>query len=153
MSYKSSRGDYLISTDPEKLDIAKIYHWLSTDAYWAKGRSYETFLASLENSIPLGVYELDGTQVAFGRLITDRAVLGILSDVYVDPPHRGIGLGKWVTESSANLMKEFGGKRLMLRTNDAHGVYASVGFVELSDPEAWMTLDLLQYKSTANENE
>jgi GNAT superfamily N-acetyltransferase len=153
MSFNATRGRYLLSTDPKKLDLPKIYHWLSTDAYWAKGRSHETFLASVENSIPIGVYELDGTQVAYGRVITDRAVLGILSDVYVEPLHRGTGLGKWITETSANVMKEFGAKRLMLRTNDAHGVYASVGFIELSDPEAWMTLDLSQYKSTANENE
>ena len=151
MVVNSSRGNYEVSTDPSKLDHGKIFHWLSTDAYWAKGRSHETFLASVEHSIPIGVYEKDGTQVAFGRLISDHAVLGILSDVYVDPLHRGKGLGRWVTETSANIMKGFGGKRLMLRTNDAHGVYAEIGFTQLTDPEAWMMLDILQYESTENE--
>ena len=34
-----TRADgYLLSTDPARLDLDRVHHWLSTDAYWALGR-------------------------------------------------------------------------------------------------------------------
>lgn len=32
---------YEISPDPARLDPDRIHHWLSTDAYWALGRTRE----------------------------------------------------------------------------------------------------------------
>ncbi|MEU2792211.1 hypothetical protein [Streptomyces sp. NPDC007100] len=44
MNDSSSDGipaGYEVSTDPARLDLALIHHWLSTDAYWALGRPRE----------------------------------------------------------------------------------------------------------------
>jgi hypothetical protein len=37
-------------------------------------------------------------------------------------------------------LRSFGLRRILLATNDAHGVYAKVGFRPLTQPERWMEL-------------
>jgi hypothetical protein len=69
-------GEYSISTDPERLDIAFIHDFLSTKSYWAQGRSRETVALSIENSACFGVYAPDGRQVGSARLVTDQATGG-----------------------------------------------------------------------------
>jgi hypothetical protein len=70
-------GDhYIMSTDRDKLDFVTIHQWLSTDAYWAMGRSLEVVKASIANSLPFGIFlrgppEQPQEQVAFARAITD----------------------------------------------------------------------------------
>jgi hypothetical protein len=71
------RGDgYMLSTDRDKLDFVTIHQWLSTDTYWATGRSLEVVKASIANSLPFGIFfegspEQAREQVAFARAITD----------------------------------------------------------------------------------
>src|SRR5580658_3882978 len=42
------RGEYIISTDQARLDIAMIHAYLSGSAYWALGRSLEVVRRSIE---------------------------------------------------------------------------------------------------------
>ncbi|MGK5737356.1 GNAT family N-acetyltransferase [Micromonospora sp. URMC 103] len=137
-----TRADgYLLTTDPGRLDLARVHHWLSTDAYWAIGRERETVEHSFAGSIPFGVYRPgDGRQVAVARVVTDRATFAWLCDVYVDPAERGRGLGTWLAASVRDHLADLGVRRIVLATNDAHGVYAKVGFTPVH-PERWMELD------------
>lgn len=85
---------YELSTDPERLDIDRVHTWLSTDAYWALGRTRETTVRAIARSVVFGVYRpTDQAQVAFGRAVTDETTIAWLCDVYVDPAQRGRGLG------------------------------------------------------------
>lgn len=130
---------YLLSTDPDRIDLDRVHRWLSTDAYWALGRSRETVAASFAGSIPYGVYA-GGEQVAVARVITDRATFAWLCDVYVAPPERGRGVGTWLATAVRDHLAGLGVRRILLATHDAHGVYAKVGFTPV-EPGRWMEWD------------
>jgi len=89
------RGEYVISTDPVRLDIAMIHQYLSGSAYWALGRSLEVVRRSIENSLAFGVYHQQA-QIGFARVVTDYATFAWLADVFVLPEFRGQGIGKWL---------------------------------------------------------
>ena len=40
--YEKTKGDYLISTDPSKLNVEVIHNYLSQESYWAKDIPFET---------------------------------------------------------------------------------------------------------------
>ncbi|SMQ15107.1 Acetyltransferase (GNAT) family protein [Streptomyces sp. Ag82_O1-12] len=132
---------YEISTDPGRVDRARVHHWLSTDAYWALGRSREKQDRAIDGSLNFGVHEtVSGEQVAYARVITDRATFGWLCDVYVDPSVRGKGVGSTLVAAVRDEMRQYGVRRVLLATHDAHGVYAKLGFAQLERPEHWMAL-------------
>ena len=132
---------YEISTDPARLDTELIYRWLSLDAYWARGRSRDQQDRAIAGSLNFGAYVAgSGVQTGFARVVTDYATFGWLCDVYVDPAARGLGLGTALAEAARDHLAPYGLRRLLLATDDAHGVYAKLGWVALSAPEKWMTL-------------
>ncbi|MCX5395964.1 GNAT family N-acetyltransferase [Streptomyces sp. NBC_00102] len=133
--------DYDISTDPARLDPARIHHWLSTDTYWALGRSRATQDAAIAASLNFGVYERgSGNQVGYARVVTDHVTFAWLCDVYVDPAARGRGLGVRLAEAVRDHLVPAGVRRILLSTGDAHGVYGKVGFHGLEQPGNWMAL-------------
>jgi GNAT superfamily N-acetyltransferase len=129
-----------IATDPDRLDLDRIHHWLSTDAYWALGRSRETMERSVAASLNFGVYQPDGAQVAYARVVTDLATFAWLCDVYVDRAHRGLGVGTWMVGAVRDHLAPYGMRRILLATLDAHGVYARLGFVPFPNPERLMLI-------------
>jgi len=131
---------YELSSDRARIDLPRVHHWLSTDAYWAMGRSAERMRAAVEGSTPYGIY-LGGEQVAVARIITDGAIFAYLCDVYVDRGHRGKGLGGWLVESLRDHLAERGLTRFLLVTQDAQSLYARYGFAGV-DPGRWMMCDL-----------
>ncbi|MGW2838771.1 GNAT family N-acetyltransferase [Streptomyces sp. NPDC001493] len=133
--------DYDISTDPARLDAARVHHWLSTDTYWALGRSRAKQDAAIAASLNFGVYERSsGTQVGYARVVTDHVSFAWLCDVYVDPAVRGQGLGVRLAEAVRDHLAPAGVRRILLATGDAHGVYEKVGFRGLEEPGQWMAL-------------
>lgn len=136
MVHEVRQGDILISCDLQKLDVNRIHAFL-TASYWAEGVSQETVARSIENSVPFGLY-LDGEQVGFARVISDRASYAYLADVYVEEPHRGKGLSKLLLGAVMAHPELQGLRRWILGTRDAHGLYRRFGFTELQRPERWM---------------
>lgn len=130
-----------IDTDQQRLDVPTIHRWLSTDAYWALGRSLETTRSAIANSICYGVYAPDGSQVGIARVVTDGATFAWLCDVYIDRGSRGVGLGTWLATSIVADVQAQGVPRMVLATADAHEVYRKAGFVELAAPQRWMEID------------
>ncbi|MEV5440429.1 GNAT family N-acetyltransferase [Streptomyces sp. NPDC052682] len=132
---------YEFSADPARIDAARVHHWLSTDAYWALGRSREKQDRAIEGSLNFGVYaSVSGEQVAYARVVTDRATFAWLCDVYVDPGVRGKGLGTALVAAVREHLRPYGLRRVLLATHDAHGVYEQVGFRALERPDRWMAL-------------
>jgi GNAT superfamily N-acetyltransferase len=132
---------YEISTDPSRIDAERVHRWLSTDAYWAIGRPREKQDRAIEGSLNFGVYEaLSGEQVAYARVVTDRADFAWLCDVYVDPSVRGKGLGTALVGAVREHLRPYGLRRVLLATRDAHEVYEKVGFTALDRPDRWMVL-------------
>jgi ribosomal protein S18 acetylase RimI-like enzyme len=130
-----------LSDDPERLDVDLIHHWLSTDSYWAAGRTLETVRTAIAGSTAVGVYGPTGRQVAFARVVTDGAVFAYLCDVYVARDCRGVGLGRWMVHRLRDDLAARGLTRFLLTTRDAQGVYGPLGFAAV-DPGRWMECNL-----------
>ncbi|GGZ93500.1 GNAT family N-acetyltransferase [Streptomyces echinoruber] len=132
---------YEFSADADRIDAARVHRWLSTDAYWALGRPREKQDRAIAGSLNYGVYEaVTGEQVAYARVVTDRATFAWLCDVYVDPSVRGKGLGTALVAAVREHLRPYGLRRMLLATHDAHGVYEKAGFGPLERPEQWMAL-------------
>jgi len=134
-------SDYRLSEDPDEIDMERVARWISTDAYWAKGRTREVVERSFANSVPAGIYAHDGQQVAVARIVSDRATFAWLCDVYVDRDHRGRGLGTMLANWAVAWAQRHDIKRVVLATLDAHEVYAKAGFAPMAHPERWMEID------------
>ncbi|MGO4600324.1 GNAT family N-acetyltransferase [Terrabacter sp. 2YAF2] len=133
--------DYEIDSDLARMDLDRVHQWLSTDAYWALGRTRETVETAARNSLNFGAFTSDGTQVAYARVVTDHATFAWLCDVYLDRDHRGQGLGTRLSEAVVAKLRPMGLKGVLLSTLDAHDLYARVGFVPMPNPEKLMILD------------
>ncbi|MFJ3788591.1 GNAT family N-acetyltransferase [Kitasatospora sp. NPDC090091] len=131
---------YELSTDASRIDVGLVHHWLSTDAYWALGVSRETVEQGVRASLNFGVFDAAGAQVAYARIVSDLATFAWLCDVYVDPAHRGRGLGTWLAAEIRDHLAPYRLRRILLATQDAHGVYAKAGFTPLPNPERMMVL-------------
>jgi GNAT superfamily N-acetyltransferase len=145
------RGEFLISTDPARLDLDVIHGFL-TNCYWAKGIPREVVARSIEHALCFGIYDGSGAQVAFARVISDFATVAYVGDVFVIDSHRGRGLGKWLMETITQHPALQGLRRWILTTRDAHGLYSQVGFTPVKFPERYMERhDPHVYESSADE--
>ena len=86
--------NYQVSSDKARLDISLIYDYLSNSSYWAKGCSRSTVEKSIENSLCFGVYDGNGVQVGFSRVVTDFSTFAWIMDLFILPDYRGLGLSK-----------------------------------------------------------
>jgi GNAT superfamily N-acetyltransferase len=129
MSREWQRGEFTISTDPDRLDVIGIHEFLSNSSYWAQGRRLETIQRSIDNSLNFGLY--DGKrQIGFARVVTDYATFAWLADVFILPDYRGRGLSKWLMEVVVSHPELQGLRRWLLATRDAHELYRRFGFTE-----------------------
>ncbi len=125
-----------ISTEKERLDIDFIHQFL-TNAYWAKGRTKEDVVTTIEHCLNFGVY-LNDTQIGFARVLTDYTVFGYLMDVFIIEEHRGNGYAKLLVKTIMEHKDLQKIKRWMLATSDAHGLYKQFGFDAIPDPTVIM---------------
>jgi N-acetylglutamate synthase-like GNAT family acetyltransferase len=132
------RGDFLLSTDRDRLDL-NVIHGFLTESYWAKGIPSEVVVRSIQNSLCFGVYKR-AQQVGFARVISDFASFAYLADVFVLEAFRGHGLGKWMMEVIMRHPQLQGLRRWTLATRDAHPLYAQFGFTPLNKPGNFMEL-------------
>lgn len=121
-----SKGEFLISDDPLAVDVDFVERMLRT-SYWAPNRARSVIERSLEASVPLSVFHR-GRQVAFARIVSDLVTFAWIADVIVDPQYRGRGIGKWMMECIMEHPAVAGTSQQLLRTTDAHGLYARYGF-------------------------
>ncbi len=126
---------YTVSTDKSKLDIPLIHGFLTT-SYWAEGRTLATVTASIRGSLCFGMYDGDA-QVGFARVITDYATFAYLADVFILEAHRGHALGKALIKTVLT-RPELRTCGWALFTQDAHELYAQLGFARPAEPEKLM---------------
>ncbi|PSK92609.1 GNAT family N-acetyltransferase [Taibaiella chishuiensis] len=129
----------LISADKAKIDARVVHHFLDQESYWARGIPFDTVVRAIEHSICLGAYLPDGTLAGFGRMITDQATFAYLADVFVQPAYRGQGISKALMQVFCDMADEFGLRRFLLTTQDAHGLYHQYGFDPFPYPERLMS--------------
>jgi len=133
------RGEFLISTSRDRLDLDVIHSFL-TNCYWAKGIPREVVVRSIEHALCFGIYDRNGAQVGFARVISDFATIAYVGDVFVLETHRGQGLGRWLMQCIMQHPTLQNLRRWILTTRDAHGLYAQVGFTPAKAPERFMEL-------------
>jgi len=132
------RNNFTISTARDLLDIMVIQEFLANESYWAQGIPRSILEKCIENSLCFGVYDQEGKQVGFARVVTDYATYAYIADVFILEAQRGLGLSKWLMECIMSHPDLQGLRRWNLATRDAHGLYARYGFTPLRFPERWM---------------
>ena len=135
---ESRRDDYVVSSDPARLDVDAIHAFLAA-SYWSPGIPKDVIERAIRGSLCFGLYHKDG-QVGFARVVTDEATFAYLCDVYVLETHRGRGLGQWMMEVVMAHPSLQGLRRFHLVTRDAHGLYTKLGFKALENPEGHMEI-------------
>ena len=130
------KGDYLISTDNNLLDLAVIHGFLTT-SYWSEGIPFDIVKKSMDHSLNFGLYRGD-QQIGFARVITDYATFAYIGDVFILEEYRGRGLSKWMMEAVAEHPELQGLRQWVLFTRDAHGLYEKTGFVRAENAERLM---------------
>lgn len=129
-----------VTTDKSRFDLDTIHRFLSRDAYWSLGIPRERVEQAIANSLCFAVFDDDGRQAGFARVITDYVSVAYLADVFVLPSHRGRGLSKLMMQAVREHPELQQIRRWLLVTRDAHGLYQQYGFRALSRPERLMEI-------------
>jgi GNAT superfamily N-acetyltransferase len=125
-----------VSADPSRIDLPLVCDFLG-QSYWAKHVPRELVEQSIRNSLCFGAY-LNGQQIAFARVITDRALVAYLADVFVLPEYRRCGVAKALMRNVLDHPELKTARVFLLRTRDAHGLYKRFGFGPVPRPEELM---------------
>jgi GNAT superfamily N-acetyltransferase len=84
-----------LDDDRDRVDVDALWRFLSRQAYWSRWRTrsdVEHQLAGAWRVVAL--YERpSGQMIAFARAVSDGIAVAYLADVYIEPRHRGRGLG------------------------------------------------------------
>lgn len=133
-----SRDGFVVSTEPGAVDRGAVARFL-TQSYWARGIPSETVSKAIDGSLCFSLRDAT-RQVGFARVITDRATIAYLNDVFVLPEFQGKGLGRWLMECVMSHPELQGLRRWVLVTRDAHKLYSEFGFKALARPEGFMEI-------------
>lgn len=135
---------YYISTDKDKLNIPKIHQQVKS-TYWGGYRTLELTTTTIESCLCFGLYTQEDEQIGFARVLTDKVVFAYLMDVLIFEPFKGKGLGKTLVKhilEHPDIKNVF---TVALKTNDAHGLYAPLGFSKVGNSDMWMAMDKAKY--------
>lgn len=120
-------GEFVFSHDKSRMNLDYLYQLLCVPSRYSTGLPPERFPIVIENSLCFGIY-LNGEQVGFSRVVTDKTEFASLWDVFVDEPYRGQGVGKALLKYIFNHPDLRGIFRWFLMTEDAHGLYQKFEF-------------------------
>ena len=108
------------------------WHWIlaalrSKYPGWDLGSAQ--IISAVQNSATFGLYlpEDPPKQIGFARVVSDRAIFSSLTEIYVDPVHRGKGNGTLLM-NAVMASPEMNGTISTLYTKDAERFYAHFGF-------------------------
>lgn len=136
--------EYYISTDKDKLDIPKIHQQVK-NTYWGGYRTLELTTTTIKSCLCFGLYTQEDEQIGFARVLTDKVVFAYLMDVLIFEPFKGKGLGKMLVKyilEHPDIKNVF---TVALKTKDAHGLYAPLGFSKVGNSDMWMAMDKAKY--------
>ena len=126
-----------LSDDPARIDLDRVHGWLAS-SYWTPGITRDRVAKQNAGSHCLGAYDEALGQVGFARVISDKASIAWISDVWVDEAVRGQGLGRRLVRWFLDHPDYATVRRFALVTADAHGVYEEIGFHAPLRPERYM---------------
>jgi len=132
------RDEFTVTCDPNRMDRELVSTFLAS-TYWAQNIPHSIVDKSMDGSMCFALLEAD-RQIGFARVITDRATIAFLADVFILPEYRARGLGTWLIECVLKHPELQGLRRWILVTRDAHELYRKFGFQPLARPEGFMEL-------------
>ena len=122
-----------------EMDFDRVRAMLA-ESFWAPGISRAEVVRSAENSaLVVGAF-LDGRQIGFARVISDKTRFAYILDVYVAEEHRKKGVGRKMMRHILSHRELQDVYQWLLRTRDAHGVYSALGFAPVSRPLDWLEI-------------
>jgi GNAT superfamily N-acetyltransferase len=131
-------GAYELSDDSARVDFPRVHSWLS-ETYWCSGIPFKRLRRGFDNSsVVAGAYLPEHGQCGIARVVTDFTRFAYLMDVFVDPAHRGEGVGKAIVSFLLDHPRMGDIDTWSLATRDAHSLYESFGFTLEPHPERWM---------------
>ena len=132
-------GEFFITTDKTKMDVAAIHDFLSKYSGWSDNIPFDKVKISIENSLNFGLFHNE-KQIGFARVISDFSTIAYLGDIYILDNYRGQGLSKKLIESVMTHPNLQGLRRWILLTSTADWLYEKYGFNKLPKPEIYMEL-------------
>jgi GNAT superfamily N-acetyltransferase len=135
-------GDYELREGAEFVDFIRVQRWLAS-SYWTPGIPMEPIVRAAQGSaLVLSAHHSEYGQVAYGRVVSDRARFAYIGDIWVDEAHRGRGLARALVEFAIQHPELQQVRTWTLATRDAHRVYEPLGFLPMTDPKThantWM---------------
>ena len=127
------RYEYRVSTDPCLLQLDVIHRFLCQTT-WAKDIPKSLVAKAIDGSLCFGLYKGE-EQIGFARVITDRATLAYLSDLFVLDAYQGAGLGQWLLSCVVAHPELQSLRRMLLSTQGGHDLFGKYGFAPLNHPE------------------
>jgi hypothetical protein len=128
-------------TATDLLDIKVIQEFLAKESYWAQGIPRSIVEECIENSLCFGVYDQDGKQVGFARVVSDYAMVAYIANGFIlEAQTAAQGVSKWLMECVLAHPGLQGLRRWNLATPEAHGLYARCRFTPLHFPQRWMEI-------------
>lgn len=149
---QQSFGDFYITTDAAKMDIAAIHDFLCNHSGWSNNIPVERVRNSIENSLNFGLFH-QGRQIGFARVISDYATIAYLGDIYVLDAYRGQGLSKKLMDMVMAHPGLQGLRRWILLTSTANWLYEKYGFTKIPNPDVYMELYNSNVYNCGQENE
>ena len=130
-------GEYTITTDKSKMDVAAIHEFLSKYSGWSNNIPFESVKTAIDNSLNFGLFH-NNQQIGFARVISDFATIAYLGDIYVLEHYRGQGLSKKLMDCVMTHPYLQGMRRWILLTSTANWLYEKYGFTAPAKPEVYM---------------
>jgi GNAT superfamily N-acetyltransferase len=146
------KGEFVLTTDKNLMNVAMIHQYLSEESYWAKDIPLALVERSVNNSLNFGVFCKE-KQIAYARVITDYSTIAYLGDVFVLSDFRGKGISKWLMKEITAHPALQGLRRWILLTADAHDLYNKYGWESIRQPEKWMEKTVLNPYNKTSDNQ
>ena len=116
-----------LDDDPARVDVDELHRFLSTEAYWALGRTRDVVERLVRQATRVvGLYH-GVRQIGFARAFSDGVTIAYLADVYVHPDFRGRGLGEELVREIVD-SGPLASRKWILHTENAHDLYRKLGF-------------------------
>jgi len=129
-------SQFLISNDTKAISRDFIQTaFAGDDINWTGPVPAPILETMIEKACTLGMYAVEPkgpvestnddhpvrSQIGFARIITDYATIAYLTDVYIDPKYRKLGLGKWLMACFQEICAEMPALRRSLLLTGAAG--------------------------------
>ncbi|MDO5971642.1 GNAT family N-acetyltransferase [Flavivirga aquimarina] len=124
------------SSQTKDMDLNLICNFIK-NSYWGSSRTFEEQKMAIENTINFGLF-IDGNQIAYARVMTDKVFFAYLMDVFVIKDYQGKGYSKLLIDKILNFPELKAIDKWMLATKDAHLLYKKFGFTSVKSPEMLM---------------